>query len=129
MGRLPLRHPQFWLIAGWAMVAFIAVMCELPGKDVPDLHVSDKLEHATAYLGLTMWFTGIYPRSSYWRIALYFFAMGVLVEVFQYLLHLGRTADIHDVAANTLGIVVALVVSYAGLGGWAQRVESLWQRA
>jgi VanZ family protein len=125
---LALRHPKLWLALGWTFVALAVVASLLPGQALPPTGVSDKLEHTVAYGLLTLWFTGIYPRSRYVIIAAGLFAMGVAIEFAQEAMHLGRTADVRDVIANTLGIVVGMTLALLGVGGWLQRLEALSRR-
>jgi VanZ family protein len=126
--RLPLRFPYFWLACAWILAIAICVASQLPSDDLPNLHVSDKIEHAACYFALTLVFTGIYTRDKYWVVGTLLVAMGVLNEIFQYLLHLGRTADVMDALANSVGVLIAIVLSLAGLGGWTQRIEKLFAR-
>jgi VanZ family protein len=125
--RLLLRHPWFWLGLGWTLIIAAVIVSLLPGQSLPQTGVSDKVEHAVAYMLLTLWFTGVYPRSSYWRIGLGMFLLGVAIEIAQGAMPFGRQADIRDVVANTIGIVAGLVLAWIGIGGWAQRIEA-WAR-
>lgn len=125
---LPLRHPRFWLILGWFFVVMAIVANLVPPQRLPlPSGINDKLEHITGYTLLTLWFTGIYPRSRYLVIAFSLFVMGVLIEFAQGAMHVGRTADVHDVIANCVGIGVGLMLASLWFGGWAQRVEG-WAR-
>jgi VanZ family protein len=106
------------------LVAFALWAC-LTSTSVPGTErVNDKFMHVAGYFSLTFWFTGIYPRSRYTTIAGLLFAMGIAVEVLQGLMHIGRTADIRDIAANSIGIAFGITGAIALLGGWMQRVES-----
>jgi len=87
--------------------------------------VNDKVEHATGYAALTIWFAGMYSRSRYAWIAAALFAMGVMVEFLQGWMSLGRNSDPFDVLANTTGIAIGIVLSLTILSGWAQRIESV----
>jgi VanZ family protein len=126
---LPLRFPRLWLGLGWAAVVFAIVVCLVPVTKLPSANLSDKTEHFTAYLMLSLWFAGIYPRTRYWVIALGLLLLGVLIEFAQGAMHLGRHADALDVFANSTGIVAGLTLSWLGLGGWAQWVELLVTKA
>lgn len=126
---LPLRFPRLWLSLGWMAVAFAIFVCLVPMSRLPQPPgVSDKTEHFVAYLLLSLWFAGIYPRARYWLIALGLLVLGVLIEFAQGAMHYGRQADIHDVFANSTGIVAGLLLCWWWLGGWAQRIES-WGEA
>ncbi|MFL6548892.1 MAG: VanZ family protein [Povalibacter sp.] len=121
---LPVRHGKAWLATGWALVITAIVVCLLPGQDLPNTHVGDKYEHFICYAVLTSYFAGLYSRSSYWKIAVALLCMGIAIEFAQGAMHLGRNADPLDVVANSIGIVIGLVLSLAGLGRWAQWIDS-----
>ncbi|MET0534766.1 MAG: VanZ family protein [Steroidobacter sp.] len=126
---LPLRYPRLWLGFGWAAVVFAIVICLMPVSQLPQVDASDKTEHFLAYLLLSLWFAGIYPKARYWIIAIGLCILGVLIEFAQGTMHLGRHADPMDVVANSTGIVAGLLVCWFGLGGWAQWIESLVTKA
>jgi VanZ family protein len=123
---LSLRYPRLWLVLGWMFVGLALLACLAPAG-APGLGglfaLNDKVEHALGYMALTVWFTGMYSRSRYVWIALALFAMGVMVELLQGWMSLGRNRDPLDVVANTTGIVIGLSLALTVLGGWAQRVE------
>lgn len=125
--RLLLRHPWVWLGLGWLFIACAVIASLMPGQKLPHTGLSDKVEHALAYTLLTLWFTGVYPRSSYPRIGLGMLALGVAIEVAQGAMPFGRQMDVLDIVANSLGIALGLVIALIGAGGWAQRVEA-WAR-
>lgn len=121
---LELKHRKAWLIGGWALVMAAVVVCLVPGRELPNTGIGDKWEHFICYGVLTTYFAGLYPRSSYWKIALALLAMGIGIEFAQGAMKLGRSADVRDVMANSIGIVLGLIVSWAGLGRWAQTIAS-----
>ena len=125
--RLLLRHPWVWLGLGWTLVACVVILSLMPGQKLPQVGVSDKVEHALAYAALTLWFTGVYPRSSYLRVAMGMFALGIGLEIAQGLLPFGREMEVLDIVANSIGVLLGIAAAFAGLGGWAQRIES-WVR-
>jgi VanZ family protein len=124
---LPVKHVGLWRVLSCVLIAAALVVCLMPGKDVPDLHVSDKFEHSALYAGLFVWFAGIYPRSRYWVVAIGLFLFGIGIELAQAGMHMGRQGDIHDVMANTGGLAIGAVLAFAGLGGWAQWIDG-WTR-
>jgi len=98
----------------------------LPGNDIPNVPgMNDKSLHIVGYLALTLWFTGIYPRSRYVVIAVLLLLMGILVEFLQGAMHLGRFAEVRDVYADAAGIAAGVILALLLLGGWAQRIEKL----
>jgi VanZ family protein len=124
---LPVKHVRLWQVLSCLLIAAALAVCLMPGKDVPDLHVSDKYEHSTLYAALFVWFAGMYPRSRYWVVAVGLFLFGVGIEFAQAGMHMGRQGDVHDVIANTIGLVIGAVLAFAGLGGWAQWIDG-WSR-
>src|SRR4029078_11333192 len=125
----PLRHPRLWLVSGWILVIFAIVANLVPSHDLPKMGgISDKFEHVTGYLVLSLWFAGIYPKSRYSMIGFALIVMGIAIEALQGAMHLGREADLRDVYANTIGIICGLTLALAWLGGWALRIESLTRK-
>ena len=123
--------PQFaglWWALGWAMVLFILYSTLAPSRYVPDLHIWDKLEHATAFFGMTFWFGGLTPRRRFWLLGVVMSAFGAAIEVAQGTMGLGRDMDIHDWIADTCGILVALALLACvprRQGSWLRWVERL----
>lgn len=126
--RLLLRHPWVWLGLGWLFVALAVLVSLVPGQKLPDTHMSDKWQHSLGYALLTLWFTGLYPKVSYWKIAAGFLAMGVSIEVAQGLMPYGRQMDVLDVGANAIGIAAGLLIALVGFGRWATTIEKWTQR-
>jgi VanZ family protein len=124
-----LRLARLWWALGWAIVVFITVSTLEPPRYVPNLHLWDKLEHALAFGGMTLWFGGLTRRSRWPVIAILMLIFGGAIEILQGAMKLGRDEDIMDFVADSVGISVALVLLYAGLGAWTRWVERLIWRA
>ncbi len=97
---------------------------------MPDLHLNDKVEHATAFFGMTFWFGGLVRRRTLlgagrWSMS----AFGAAIEVAQGTMGLGRDMDIHDWIADTSGVLIALAILLMCVprsrGSWLRWVESL----
>jgi len=118
-----------WWTLGWAMVAFILYSTLAPSRYVPDLHVNDKIEHATAFFGLTLWFGGLVRRRRLWVLGVVMSAFGAAIEVAQGTMGLGRDMDVHDWIADTGGVLVALglllIVVPRSRGPWLRWAETL----
>jgi VanZ family protein len=118
-----------WWALGWAMVLFILYSTLAPSAYVPDLHVNDKIEHATAFFGLTFWFGGLVRRQRFWILGVSMSALGAAIEVAQGTMGLGRDMDIHDWIADTCGVLIALAILLTCVprrrGSWLRWVESL----
>lgn len=120
---LPLAWRGAWIGGAVALLLAIVVGSLLPGPVVAVVGTWDKLEHAVAYGVLTLWLAGLFPPARCLRAGLASFAAGVVVELLQAILTVSRVAEAADLLANGAGILVALALAAAGLGGWAQRVE------
>ena len=88
-------------------------------EDVPDLGLSfsDKIFHFIAYALMTfLWFLAIKINTTYTVkksiviSAILSIAFGFLIEVLQDKLTTYRTLDLYDVAANTIGVLLAVIV-------------------
>jgi VanZ family protein len=121
-GAHALRLAPFWWAAGFVLAAIIVFESLTPSVPMP-APVSDKLAHAAGYGALSFWFAGILERRRYPALAGLLLAFGVLIELAQYVMGFGRTADWRDVIANLAGIATALALAYAGLGAWMLQVE------
>ncbi len=119
---LPLRFPWLWLALGWGLIIAVCIATLMPAPDLPDIGVNDKVEHASTYFLLMLWFGGLYPRSRLVWVALALFGLGALLDTLQ----LGtatRDFDLLDITANGVGVLIAWVLSYTFVGGWCERME------
>lgn len=113
---LPHRFPRPVRLGLYALaVAILFTICVLPQKDLPQPGLSDRFEHATAWFVLTA--TG-YILAPNRRIAIPVFALlfGVMIEILQGVMGLGRQADPLDVVADVVGVSVAVVGYIAARG-------------
>ena len=124
--RLDLRLTGFWAAGGWLLVAVVVVLCLLPAPAIAPVAklLPDKAEHSLAFAGLTAWFCGLYPRSSWWKIAAGFVFLGAAIEVAQGVFTTTRAMEFNDWVADDVGIVLALLLSRAGLEHWSAFVEA-----
>lgn len=126
--RPELRYRHLWFLLGVGIALAIAVVCLVPSQDLPDLKVSDKFEHAAAFGALSFWFGSIVVRRDYPGLLLALLAFGGFIEVAQGAMSFGRSADLHDLYADAIGIVAGLLLALTPLGGWARWIESLAAR-
>jgi VanZ family protein len=123
------RLAGLWWGLGWAMVLFILYSTLAPSADVPDLHLNDKIEHMTAFFGMTFWFGGLVRRQRFWVLGVLMSALGAAIEVAQGTMGLGRDMDINDWIADTCGVLIALAILLfcvpRSRGSWLRWVESL----
>ena len=130
---LPLRYQRRWRLAG----AF-ALLSVLAGTLIPAFWLwpdisrvtlidFDKWLHGFTFAFLAVWFSGQYSRNRYWGIGIGLFLFGIVIELCQRMVSY-RTAELMDLAADTVGISLGLIIALAGLGGWSLRLEELIQR-
>jgi len=127
---LPLRHTRYWRIGGLALLILVLLAALMPAvwfwnnknTALSWFEHADKWLHAMTFVVLALWFAGQYKRASYWRVAISLMTFGVLIELCQLMMG-HRSADWGDIGANTVGIVIGLLVAMAGLGGWSLRIE------
>jgi VanZ family protein len=120
-----LRYRRWWQAAGYALVVILTVNSLIPWPQLAEAPDNfDKWLHAGAYLALTLWFCGVHERRRWPLVAVGLLLLGAAIEFAQ-----GRTgyrqADLFDMAANTAGITLGLVLAAAGAGGWCRWLESL----
>lgn len=72
----------------------------------------DKVEHAVGLYVLTVLALAAFPGAARWKIALGLVGYGGLVEVLQAIPALNRTADLGDLAADMLGVALALLPTF-----------------
>lgn len=118
-----LRYPWLWWALGWLLVAGVCVGSLLPRSAVPEIfRFADKLQHAGAYLLLTVWFGGIVGRSKHLPLAAALIVLGAMLDALQSRVPF-RTFSLTDIAANAGGVVAGLLLLWLWLDGWCRRVE------
>lgn len=107
---------------GWLLVLGVIVGSLMPGRAMPDVSLNDKLQHASVYLLLMLWFAGFYARRFYLAIAIVLCALGIGLDLLQGLTAT-RSFELYDIMADLVGIGIGFGLAVAFLGGWCQRVE------
>jgi len=119
---LTLRYPWIWAGLGWALVICVVVGSLLPGPMMPKISVSAKSEQKNAYFLLMIWFSGLYRRNAHPIIGVVLLLLGIALDMLQGTTKT-RTFDLHDIAADAVGILIGLVLAFWLLEGWCQRLE------
>jgi len=109
---LPLRYVRHWQIAGVLLLILVLAATLMPAV----WFWPSRREFAAWYFDVDKWFR------SYWKIGVGLIFFGLVIEGCQRLVTY-RSAEMYDVAADIVGIVIGLVIAGAGLGGWSVRVE------
>jgi VanZ family protein len=123
-------RPRVWLgiwIFGWLLAITLSLVRPPSiGLDVPD---SDKLGHLLAYFTLSAWAVMVFAtRRAQWLAALALVALGVGMEFAQGAFTDYRMQDPRDALANTVGVLLGLVIARARMQGWLQALARKWFR-
>lgn len=95
-----------------SILIIIAVL--IPGSDLPDVHIGgyDKLIHMTMFAAWAVAVRFDFDRTPFQYVR--FFALGFVFSAASELLQLlveGRSVDLYDMAADTVGLMVGLAIS------------------
>jgi VanZ family protein len=101
---IPRQSLFFWLALGWSIAIFIA--CSVPQNGVPSLSNSDKVQHAAVFLvfGVLWMWSGRKPG---WVIGVGS-GFGMLIEIWQGVMPLGRSFDWYDGLADAVGVLLGV---------------------
>lgn len=109
---------QFFLLSILYTVALAAV-CLIRLNNLPNIGVSfgDKIFHLLAYLVLTfLWVNTFIYKFKIKKVSaivyggVFCIAFGIIIEVLQGSVTSYRSSDIYDVVANTLGVLVMVLI-------------------
>lgn len=112
----PLRRRRTWLGIWWLAIAAVVVACLLPGSELPELPISDKLEHVLAFLALAASAVQLFRRGRpLLVIGLGLLALGIGIELAQHLLTTSRAMEPADVVADAIGILLGMATAWTPL--------------
>lgn len=120
-----LRFKWLWLLLGYSLIVLV-VFLSLTSDPVQvdtGLPYQDKLLHTLAYFALAFWFVQIYHvkhHMFFWLV--FFLCLGFVMEYLQGY-DSARYSEVGDMVANTLGVVMALVLSRTRLRYMLVRLE------
>jgi VanZ family protein len=95
----------------------IAFLSLLPPNDFPDIPLfpgADKIVHTGLYLGLA-WLASWSMHAEikhkwYYLIILFSIGWGAMMEIFQFLMHLGRSFEFNDIISNSIGTLIGVLI-------------------
>jgi len=112
---------RVWWTVGVVLIAAAILVCLVPLHDVGgSFQWNDKASHLVGHGTLALYFTGLVPRRSWWRIFVFLLLMGVAIEFAQYFMQLGRFGDPRDVLANSAGAALGLLAGRLGGARWPE---------
>ncbi len=104
------------------LVAYIS-LTPLDKYNLPNFNMGDKIVHLLLYFILTFVWLLAYPAllKIKWFYLIIIIAWGILIEFLQAFVVTGRSGDVYDALANTIGSVLGL---YAFLFYWELHTKS-----
>lgn len=112
---------RVWWALGVLLLIAAVVVCLVPIQEIPrSFEWNDKSSHLVGHGTLALYFSGLVPRRSWWKIFVYLLLMGVVIEFAQYYMHWGRFGDPRDVFANATGSVLGLAIGRLGGDRWPE---------
>ena len=112
----PFQRPWLWAGLWMLAIALVVVGSLLPGKDLPQVHVNDKVEHFLAYALLSAGAVQLFARRLSWGfVCVVLVLMGIGIEYMQAQMGLGRMLDRNDALANTVGVLLGLATAFTPL--------------
>ena len=110
-------NQKFRFVLSLIYLGILVTLSLMPSKDVPNINLFegfDKFVHICLYLGfawLLCWSFHIEKRTSfYYLILILTFSWGIVMEIFQYEMHLGRAFEILDIISNTSGALTGIII-------------------
>ena len=112
----PFQRPWLWAGLWMLAIALVVVGSLLPGKDLPQVHVNDKVEHFLAYALLSAGAVQLFARRLSWGfVCVVLVLMGIGIEYMQAQMGLGRMLDRNDALANAVGVLIGLATAFTPL--------------
>lgn len=99
-----------WLWVGIGLAGLFIYACLMPNPpQISNIPNFDKLEHGFAFLLMSLWFGALF-RNHHWLVLLALSLFGALTEVMQATLTYVRGGEVMDWLADTLGVVLGLLL-------------------
>jgi VanZ family protein len=96
------------------IIAFLSLLPPNDFVDIPLFPGADKMIHTCLYLGLSWlacWsFHAEINRIWYFLIILFAISWGTVMEIFQFLMHLGRSFEFYDIIGNSIGTLIGVLI-------------------
>lgn len=123
-----LRYRKLWLSIGCLLIALVVYLSltSAPLKLKLDLLYQDKFGHLLAYFAMMFWFAQIYHGHKQRLVLMLFFVLlGVSMECLQSF-DTNRYAEIGDMVANILGVLIAVLLALTPLKYLLLRFERVF---
>ena len=112
---------RFLWAFGFVLVVAAAYFCLAPNPEIPSsFELNDKISHLVGHGTLALYFAGLVPRRSWWKIFGFLLLFGTAIEFAQYFMDVGRDGDPRDELANSVGALFGLLLARLGLCRWPE---------
>ena len=119
------HRPQLWLCLWWLAIVLGIVISLVPPPAVDAPQGSDKAVHFLCYGALAVGAVQLFAtRAALLRAAVGLVALGVALELAQEAFTHTRMLDPRDAAANTLGVLLGLLVARTPLRDALSRLDA-----
>ncbi len=108
-----LRHKYKILAVSYTLWLTVISLIPLNNLNLPSFSYADKIVHFFLYFFLVLFWLRAYPdmRLKKWTLFICAVLLGIIIEFLQEYFIPGRSGDIFDALANTLGALSGLVFS------------------
>lgn len=119
---LPLRYGRAWLVTGLLLLG-LGLWSALTSPPAGMVSLNDKFVHIAGFMAFMVWFSGVFERRHWPRVALALAGYGLLIELLQSLTPT-RQAEGLDLVADLAGILLGWLLGAAGFSRWCEILES-----
>ena len=120
----PLKHARAAFLLAYGVLAVVALLSLLPAPQL--VAGSDKLIHFLVYLGLSAGFSALVCRHrSLYLVGAGLIVYGAGIEWLQGLTGY-RYFEYQDIAANSAGVLVGLLIRLTPVPAWIRQLEQRW---
>jgi VanZ family protein len=118
------RRPRLWLGLWLFAIALVIVFSLTPPPPMAAPRNFDKVEHLSSYAVLAFGAVLLFARRGHQAVAgAGLVALGIGLEIAQGLLTQNRMADPADAAANAIGVLLGLALTFTPAAGWLLRLD------
>ena len=100
-----------WLALAWTLA--IVIGCSIPGDSLPEsvLLSFDKVLHLMAFVGFGALWLSARPHASR-NVLIGGVLLAVFTEVYQHVMPIGRSFDLFDILADTVGLCLGVALGW-----------------
>jgi VanZ family protein len=112
---------RVWWAFGFLLVIAALFVCLAPMPEMPaTFDWGDKTFHMIGHGTLAVYFAGLVPRNRWWKLFACLVLFGILIEIAQHFMAMGRQGDPRDVIANSIGAALGMGAARLGLSRWPE---------